>query len=156
MKKVRKAAAVVTLAVVGVLGMYVVSQSAPALGQPQAARPEGLPAPAALTAEQKTAMQQELEAQGKIKYLSGPMTRGQKVEFGGHTVQLPADAYVKQFIVSVDCDPARPCIDDVPYLVIERGQSTIYVSAKAGKVLREKLAPGQERAFDFLQGVVTR
>jgi hypothetical protein len=157
LNKLAKRVLVTSFVLAGVLGAWqVVSLGAPLLGQPKAPAPASMPAPVEMTAEQKLGLQAKLEAEGAVRYLSGPNTKGQQVEMAGRMVQLPADAYVKRFIVSVDCDPANYCPTELPFMIIERGQSTMWVAVASGKVLQEKLAPGEARAFDFLQGVVSR
>ena len=71
----------------------------------------------------------------------------------GLLILLPPDAYIKHYINLVDCVAGEPC-PEIPFYVIERGNSTISATARTGKVTGEDIAPGEEGAFDFLKAAL--
>ncbi|MBI4287424.1 MAG: hypothetical protein HY671_03210 [Chloroflexi bacterium] len=87
---------------------------------------------------------------GKIAAASGPETKGVTITLAGKKIKLPEDAFIEHNIVDVVSPPGGPRIE-TPVLVLRRGNSTISISVPSGKVHEEKLAPGEEKAFDFLR-----
>ncbi|HYF77027.1 MAG TPA: hypothetical protein VD973_07855 [Symbiobacteriaceae bacterium] len=141
------------LAAAGLILTATASLSAPVKAPPAA--PAAIPAQAvALAPAERLRLQEQLEADGRIQYLSGPRTRGALVDIGGHKVQLPADAFIARFVVGIDCMPGGPCPDELPFLVLARGQSQVWVGPKSGRIFHERTAPGEDEAFSFLQEVM--
>jgi hypothetical protein len=79
----------------------------------------------------------------------GPATRGAVINIAGRTVQLPPDAYIEENMAFVQCVEGLPC-PEAPYYRLRRGESTVGVSLRSGARFAEKIAPGEEGAFDFL------
>ena len=77
-------------------------------------------------------------------------TRGKRITLGGKSVQLPPDAYVDGIVTDSLCAGIRTDCE-VPFYNIRRGSSLINVGERSGRVISEHLAPGEERAFDFLK-----
>lgn len=141
------------IAAAGLILTATASLSAPTKAPPAA--PAVVPAAAApLAPAERLRLQEQLEADGRIQYLSGPHTRGALVDIGGHKVQLPADAFIAKFVVGIDCMPGGPCPDELPFLVLARGQSQVWVGPKSGRIFHERTAPGEAAAFSFLRGVM--
>ena len=107
---------------------------------PFAERPPHLVQPPSLTPEE------EIERRRK----SGSQTTARRIHVAGRDVELPPDAFVDTYIITVLCVVGRPC-PEAPYYVIRRGNSTIVVSRRSGTLRDEKIAPGEEGAFDFLK-----
>lgn len=144
------------LVVAALAATQAVSLSATLKANPPApARADQVPQ-AMLSPEAKQRQQKEMAAKGQVHYLSGRETQGAMIEIAGARVQLPADAYISKYVVGIDCMPGGPCPDELPFLVIARGESQLWVGPKSGRVFHEKTAPGQENAFAFLQGVVRK
>jgi hypothetical protein len=80
---------------------------------------------------------------------TGPTTCGAEIAVGGWKVQLPPDAYIEHLIISVNCVVGQPC-PEAPYYSLRRGKSTVGVSIRSGARFGERIAPGEEGAFDFL------
>ncbi len=78
---------------------------------------------------------------------------GSVLTIAGKRVQLPQDAFVDRYTISVLCVEHDAC-PQTPILQIKRGNSTIAVSAPSGTIVEERTAPGEERAFDFLKEVL--
>lgn len=85
-----------------------------------------------------------------VTAVAGPETRGSTIRLAGKVVTLPSDAYVSRYIIEGLCPPGQKC-PELPIYEIRRGNSTIMVSAKSGAIIEEKIAPGEEGAFDFLK-----
>jgi hypothetical protein len=85
--------------------------------------------------------------------LSGPATKGALISIAGKAVQLPPDAFIAGTVSTFGCVVPHPC-PQTPIVVLQRGNSTIAVSVPTGAVVSEKVAPGEEAAFDFLQEVL--
>jgi hypothetical protein len=86
-------------------------------------------------------------------------TRGQRITIAGKAIQLPADAYVRAEVVDALCAPelaaqAGKACPEVPAYDIVRGKSRIVVGVKTGRVNWREFAPGEERCFDFLNGML--
>ena len=89
-------------------------------------------------------------APGKIIAASGPETKGITLTIAGKKIKLPDDAFVEHNIVDAVGPAGGPRIE-TPVLVLKRGNSTLSISVTSGKIHEEKLAPGEEKAFDFLK-----
>lgn len=72
--------------------------------------------------------------------------------YAARSVDLPADAcWIR--IESVSCKVPGPC-PETPLYSIQRGHSTIVISALSGRVESEDLALGEEQAFHFLKAAL--
>ncbi|MBM3944553.1 MAG: hypothetical protein FJ317_03570 [SAR202 cluster bacterium] len=70
----------------------------------------------------------------------------------GKVVNLPPDVDVAGITVSILCVAGTPCpTDELPFYILRRGDSRADVSEKTGRIALEKVAPGEEGAFDFLR-----
>lgn len=148
-----KKALVPGLAAAGLILTATASLSAPVKAPPAA--PAAVPAmTASLAPAERLRLQEQMEADGRIQSLSGPRTRGALVDIGGHKVQLPADAYIAKFVVGIDCMPGGPCPDELPFLVLARGQSQVWVGPRSGRIFHERTALGEDGAFTFLREVM--
>lgn len=148
-----KKALVPGLAAAGLILTATASLSAPVKAPPAA--PAVVPAmTASLAPAERLRLQEQLEADGRIQYLSGPRTRGALVDIGGQKVQLPADAFISKFVVGIDCMPGGPCPDELPFLVLARGKSQVWVGPESGRIFHERTAPGEDEAFTFLREVM--
>lgn len=98
----------------------------------------------------------ELEKRGyvRLRNYSGPETKGAAVSIAGKTITLPADAQVGA-ILAVGLalvGPGTPEFsDDSPVMLIERGDSFVWIDMHTGRVTDGGIAPGGEGAFDFLK-----
>ena len=79
--------------------------------------------------------------------------KGETVTIAGVEIHLPEDAYIDAFISKALCRPGSTCAR-LPWVVIQRGESKIFVSIPTGVIDREIIAPGEEGAFDFLKEVL--
>lgn len=128
------------------------------MGSASANRSDGpplRPAPSATDAEMlewEGAYKQWVQRSGNTKHVSGPETAGQSIIVASKGIQLPSDAYVDEFLISITCKPGVSC-PQTPVYVLRRGPSTIAVEAVTGRVVHREIAPGQDHAFDFLEGV---
>jgi hypothetical protein len=93
---------------------------------------------------------ERLRQEGKITTISGPETRGRLLYVAGKPLQLPQDAYVKDYVIAVNCSDELPC-PEVPFLRIVRGDSMMEIAERSGKIQRERLASGEAGAFDFVR-----
>jgi hypothetical protein len=84
---------------------------------------------------------------------SGPTTCAAEIVVAGSKVRLPPDAYVADLVSVRDCVERTPCGMTTIY-VLRRGESEVLVSQRTGTGTNEKIAPGEEGAFDFLPEVV--
>lgn len=75
-------------------------------------------------------------------------TRGKPITIAGRRVQLPPDAYIAGTTDFLHC-VGNNC-PDIPSILIQRGNSRVYVGTDSGKVFVSHIAPGEERNFDFL------
>jgi hypothetical protein len=94
-----------------------------------------------------------LEHEGRFIKASGPETKGIRLDIAGIDVQLPSDVYVAHYIVHVQCGVGNFC-PEAPIYVLQRGKSQISVSKPTGTMFEERIAPGEEGAFDFLREVL--
>ena len=127
----------------------------PTPAPPQAANPTPRPD---LTFEEAMEIRRAEEREGiargdVIIKVSGPETAGKLIVIAGKDVQLPPDAYVYRFVHSVACVVGRTC-PETPIYEIKRGDSMITITAPSGTLLEESIAPGDDRAFEFLKGVL--
>ena len=77
---------------------------------------------------------------------------GGKVYLGNaFPIQLPADAYIDDYVMEVFCGIGVDCAP-TPYIAIMRGKSRLAFAAN-GEVLSETIAQGEFGAFDFLKGL---
>jgi hypothetical protein len=76
-------------------------------------------------------------------------TRGKPIVIAGKPVLLPPDTYVEAWRTDVVCVEGQLCPETPDYIIV-RGNSRISVGAAAGRINYEQVAPGHERAFDFL------
>ncbi|MDF2629225.1 MAG: hypothetical protein K0R39_3056 [Symbiobacteriaceae bacterium] len=140
------------LTAAGLILTATASLSAPVKAPPAA--PAAAPALAAsLAPAEKLRLQEQLEGDGRIQALSGPRTLGALVSIGGRKIQLPADAFIAKFVVGIDCMPGGPCPDELPFLILARGQSQVWVGPRTGRIFHERTAPGHDQAFAFLREV---
>jgi hypothetical protein len=64
-------------------------------------------------------------------------------------VKLPPDAYIAAHIIEIfDC--GNPC-PETPIYEIRRGASFLAISERSGRIITERIAPGESGAFDFLK-----
>lgn len=118
--------------------------------------PPQRPGPGASEAELRQwegAYKQWIRRDSNTKRVSGPETAGKPIMVARKDVQLPSDAYVDQFLISIICKPGVPC-PQTPVYVLRRGPSSIAVEAVTGRVVHREIAPGHDHAFDFLDGVI--
>jgi len=153
--------AATALALIGVAGAAAITaaqQPAPVIVRParvdEAGRPASAPTPLpTIAGETREQYRQRLLAQaqragGQIHDIRQD-TRGKPITVGGKTVQLPPDGFVYGMVTDVLCAPGRTC--ETPFFIIQRGNSQVNVGVHSGRILEERLAPGEERAFDFLK-----
>ena len=79
--------------------------------------------------------------------------KGETVTIAGVEIHLPEDAYIDYFISKARCLPGGTCAR-LPWVVIRRGESKIFVSIPTGVIDREIISSGEEGAFDFLKGAL--
>lgn len=89
------------------------------------------------------------ELPGKIVDASGPSTRGAEITVGGNKIKLPPDAFIEGVIVDIMCIE-DPC-PETPVLVLQRGNSKIWISEPTGEIIQRVISQGEENAFDFLR-----
>ena len=73
------------------------------------------------------------------------------IDVADKVIQLPPNAYVSAFILSALCKGGAINCPRAPLWVITRGGSTITLEKISGKIVSEKIAPGEEGAFDFIR-----
>lgn len=78
--------------------------------------------------------------------LTGQETKGKTVALGNRHVELPDDAYVKRYAVTVSCSGTDDCVEE-PIVVLVRGNAEAWVGKKSGRILRSH---GDIKAFDFV------
>ena len=81
--------------------------------------------------------------------IADPSLEG-NIVIAGVEIHLPEDAHIDGFISKALCRPGSTCAR-LPWVVIRRGESKIWVSIPTGVIDREVLALGEEGAFDFLK-----
>ena len=94
--------------------------------------------------------EEEIERRREIGYQTAP----RRIHVAGRDLELPQDVFVEYWIATAVCVVGGPC-PEAPYYVIRRGNSTIMVSVRSGTLRDEKIAPGEEGAFDFLKAALT-
>jgi hypothetical protein len=108
-----------------------------------------------------TTMAEQIRAAKERPLRTGPRvsmfdhTKGTKVRIAGKEVQLPEDAGIVHRVVvgmirQEDLMKFGPPPDS-QRLVIRRGQATVSVGTRTGKIYRINTPPGQEGAFNFLK-----
>lgn len=105
-------------------------------------RPTDPPRPTR-TSEEEQAEIRKLQATGEAIRTSMPP---QVIEIAGKTVVLPYDTHILTLL--------GPTQDRDNTIVIARGNSLISVDKATGVITLERIAPGEERAFDFLRPYV--
>ncbi|MBM3948436.1 MAG: hypothetical protein FJ312_04190 [SAR202 cluster bacterium] len=73
------------------------------------------------------------------------------LELRGKAIELPPDVRVTGIISHILCVSPGCSEEELPYIQLERGNSIASVSAKTGRIVEEKIAPGEEGAFDFIR-----
>lgn len=91
-----------------------------------------------------------LQQPGASVAVSGPSTMGSQITLRGRQVQLPADAYVYAYVVTVTCESGKPC-PPTPLYVVERGQSRLSVAQPTGQIVQEQVAPTDSNPFDSIK-----
>jgi len=75
-----------------------------------------------------------------------------RLTIAGKIIELPADVEVDRRIGEILCVQGTPCpIDELPFIILRRGESRADVSEKTGRIVFEKIAPGDEGAFAFIR-----
>jgi len=120
-----------------------------ALGAGDAPRPAPTPAPPPHAPEEPPVPPQP----GRTIYSSGPNTRGAVIVVAGREVQLPPDAFIERSVATAMCGGVPGC-PEAPFYILRRGSSTVGVSQRSGARFDERIAPGEEGAFDFLPEAV--
>lgn len=93
-------------------------------------------------------------SQGRYQRFDPNETWGTTIVVAGRAVRLPSDARLRAIITRIDCfSPCREALE-VPLLWVERGRSSIHIGERSGRVVQVRLAPGEEKVFDFLDGYV--
>lgn len=123
----------------------------PPTGMPYIKGPTPYPPPK--NAQELLAQQEEIDrksrATGGTVTRAGPETKGATITVAGKNIKLPDDAYWDGIAMEVSCLNEVPCAQ-TPIIGIVRGKSEIGVSINTGQIAGEKVAPGEEGAFAFL------
>lgn len=112
--------------------------------------PQEKPKPLTFEEERQMRAKANQEGTGQSITVSGPETAGSRIHISRRTIQLPPDAFVNAYVVSILCPPDVSC-PETPYYSIKRGNSSIGISARFGIIFSETIASGEEGAFDFLK-----
>lgn len=92
----------------------------------------------------------EMEARGEKGIPASIAGRGMTVTIAGKKIKLPDDTICCGTVITEPDEriqPPRPTF----FLRITRGNSTITIAPSNGYIAAEKIAPGEEGAFDFLK-----
>lgn len=91
-------------------------------------------------------------APSAISSLEEPRVRRTEIEIGGTQVKLPDDLKFVGILAEGTPGPATPpeALENMPLLVIQRGNSIIHIGLRTGKVVGGRIDPGEEGVFDFL------
>lgn len=119
---------------------------------PVAAR-EALKTSPGLAGKSKAEIQTMIERgqlPGKFIDVGGPQTTGTEIVLAGKKLRLPPDTSIGMRISEVFCMEGKPC-PKAPLIVLQRGNSKIWISEPTGQITQRLTAPGEEHAFDFLQ-----
>jgi hypothetical protein len=87
---------------------------------------------------------------GRTIVASGPSTAGTRLTIAGRPVQLDPDTYVESYVLSVTCEIGRPC-PRTPMYALRRGESRISLSQPTGEIVFERIAPGEDGAFEAIK-----
>ena len=89
-----------------------------------------------------------------ITDVTGPSTKGSLIIVANKDIQLPDDAYVAHYIITVTCLANGPKCPETPMYVLTRGNSTIHVSIPSGTIVEEKIGEGDQDPFKFLKEIL--
>ena len=78
---------------------------------------------------------------------------GAQIRIAGQSLKLPNDARLAGLVINEPCGARSDCRPNATWYLIVRAESRILISARSGTVLSAHYAPGDDRAFDFLQNV---
>jgi hypothetical protein len=81
-------------------------------------------------------------------------TRGARITIAGREVQLPPDTYVAGTTAMATCY-SDDC-PDYPSLFVKRGNSSVYVGVRTGRITGELVGPGDTQPFAFLEEALAR
>lgn len=135
-------------------GVFALSPAPVSTPRPPIVTPAPRP-PEPRTLEESRQIREKLQREegnsGRLVPASGPETRGIVIHVAGKPIQLPPDAWIEREITFIQCALGEPC-PQAPLYELRRGSSRIVISVPSGDWGHERIAPGEEGAFDFIKG----